>query len=78
MLYFFKFKTKTVMELYSDSLLQDFINYGKTAKAKMVYNKCMKHGKTKLADKIAKKYCLNISNDLEVAFSYALRSINIK
>lgn len=43
-------------KLFSDSLIKDLLDFGKEHHAQVVYDKCIKAGKTAIASRIASKY----------------------
>lgn len=58
-------------------LLNEFADYGKNKKAEIVYKKCLRSQKNKLANKIKIKYGLvDKYEDSVIAFSFALMHSN--
>ena len=58
-------------------LLDEFTEYGKSKKAEIVYRKCLRNRKYKLAEKIKQKYnIVNKHDDSVVALGLALMARN--
>lgn len=58
-------------------LLNELVDYGKRGKAEIVYKKCLRAGKHKLAELIKRKYNLQEPHDdMITAFGFALACVN--
>lgn len=58
-------------------LLKELVDYGKRGKAEMVYRKCLRAGKRKLAERIKRKYNIREQHDdMITAFGFAIACPN--
>ena len=65
------------LQLRSADFLKELICYADYVKAESVYRKCLKAGKRNLAEKIRRKYNIQVQNDDTItAFVFAFNNLS--